>query len=113
MDKKNIILVAVLITMLGATGMLLYRAYSNRPLSLVTPTVSDDDVIIRNQIDSLDVKIKKAVKKIDTGGSLDELINSQQFQELSSDSIRPIIIGNYGRINPFLPPVGAEPLITP
>ncbi len=76
---------------------------SQRPLAIVSPTVSNEDVVIRSQIDTLDVKLKKAIKKVDESGDLDKLAESEQFQELSTASIKPIIVGNYGRNNPFLP----------
>ncbi len=103
MEKKNILLI-IFVVLVASSAVLLYRGFNSQPLTLVTPTVSSDDVIVKSQVDAVKTKINKAIGKIDTGGSLDTLTQSQQFQDLSEDAVKDISVGNFGRRNPFIPP---------
>lgn len=103
MEKKNILLI-VLAVLVASSGLLLYRGFSSQPLAIVTPTVSSNDVIVKNQVDAVKGKITKAIGKIDTGGSLDKLVKDPQFQELLLEAAKPVTVGVYGRGNPFIPP---------
>ncbi|MEK7583854.1 MAG: hypothetical protein AAB490_01300 [Patescibacteria group bacterium] len=104
MQKKNLILVASIVTLVLASALLLYRSFSQRPIAFITKQASDQDSAIRNQVEQLKIKITSAVKVVDTGGKLDELLQSEQYQALTDDSIRDIVVGQYGRQNPFVPP---------
>ena len=104
MKKKQIILIIVFVALVLSSGFLLYRSYNSKPLRLIEASVSGRDVEIRNQVEAIKIKIHKAIKNVDAGGSLDELLESSQFQEFSSEIPRPIILGSYGRANPFVPP---------
>jgi len=111
--NKNALLIIIILVLMAASALLLYRGFSGEPLTIVPTTVSEEDVVIRNQIDRLDVKISRSIRKVEEGGALDELVESEQFQELSTDSMKPIIIGPTGRSNPFLPIPRGTGLVTP
>lgn len=102
MSKRDTALFVIVIVLVIASSILLYRGINNQPLDLITPTVSDEDVIIRNEIDRLDARLKKAIRKLEEGGELEELIESEQYKELTKTKLSPIIIGPHGRDNPFL-----------
>ena len=104
MKKKNSILIASFITLVLASGLLLYRSFSQRPIAFITKQASDQDSAIRNQVEQLKVKITSAIKVVDSGGKLDELLQGEQYQTLTDESIREIVVGQYGRENPFVPP---------
>ena len=104
MPKKNIILTASLITLVLASALLLYRSFSQHPIAFITTQASDQDSAIRNQVEQLKIKITNAIKVVDSGGKLDKLLQSEQYQTFTDESIREIVIGQYGRQNPFVPP---------
>ena len=104
MRNKQTILILVLVALVSSSGFLLYRSFSSQPLASLSSTVSSRDTEIRSSAETLKVKINKAIKNLDAGGSLDQLVQSPQYQELSSDPLPTITIGQYGRGNPFVPP---------
>lgn len=104
MDKQKILIIVFAI-LVSSSALLLYRGFSSEPLAIVRPTVNPGDVIVKSQVDAVKVKINKAINKIDTGGSLDSLIQSEQFQQLMVEvTTTPMTVGSYGRANPFVPP---------
>ncbi len=113
--KKDKILIIVFLLLLASSGLVLFRGFRSETFSSVeTPTSSNDDVA-KTQAEAVKSKITNAINKIDTGGSLDTLIQSQQFKDLflvegQGETDLPVqvvtttTIGDYGRPNPFLVP---------
>lgn len=102
MSKKDIILLVVIIALVGASGVLLYRSFNEDPASVIPNPTSVNDEAISNQADRIEFRIKKAIKKLEEGGELGVLEKDPQFMSLNEDSIKPIVIGKSGRSNPFL-----------
>lgn len=103
MTKRDSTLIAVVGVLIVASGILFYRAFNTAPVSLSPPTATTEDVGIRNQGDIIEARIKKAAQKIQPGGALDTLFESAQFQQLTTEWVKPISIGVPGRANPFIP----------
>ena len=103
--NRNKILVLVFVVLLAASGLLLYKAFNQGSLlsSFQPNSVSDQDITIRNEADSIESTIQKAMLKIKNGGTLDELLQGNQYKALSDAAATPVTIGEFGRKNPFLP----------
>lgn len=103
MGGKNTILIIIIVILLGSSAMLFYRTFSSPGGGGLVPEISNDVISIRQEIDAVDMRIKQSMQRIDAGGDLDKLVSSPQFQELVSDSLRPVVVTETGRANPFIP----------
>jgi hypothetical protein len=112
--KKNTVLLLVFVALLASSGIVLFRGFGSQTLSVMVPSEnSNNDEVMNSQVNSVKEKITKAIGKIDTGGSLDALIESQQFKDLreqvhienvTTDIETLLTDGVLGRNNPFIPP---------
>ena len=98
-------MLVVTLALMGASGFLLYRSFHQEPVTFqasgaVTPT----DTSIRDKVQSISVRMHKAISQFDPGGALDQLVVNQQFQQLSTDALVNVAVGSYGRGNPFIAP---------
>ncbi len=109
MRNKNLILVIVLLILVTASGLLLYRAFNQGPVSVISNHVSNEDVSIRNEIDVLHVKLTKALQKLEANGDLQALLDNPQFTSLNTsaeESIKSVVLTPHdtqGKPNPFTP----------
>lgn len=103
MQRRNLILIIVFALLMLASAFLLYRSFSSQPLTFAPATVSSDDVRTRSEVESLKVKIHRAVGTVGIGGLLEQLTQGSQFKTLTPETPQNIDIGVYGRTNPFLP----------
>lgn len=103
MKNKNAILITIIVVLLAASGIILWRMYSGEPLQFAPLQMNKNDVIIRDKMDKVDAKMNKIMKKIRPGGDMDALAKSEQFAELSPPADKINIPDVTGRPNPFLP----------
>ncbi|OGY88555.1 MAG: hypothetical protein A3B30_01460 [Candidatus Komeilibacteria bacterium RIFCSPLOWO2_01_FULL_52_15] len=105
MQNKDIVLLAVVIILMGSSGLLLYRSFRQQPITFQeSGAVSQSDAGIRDQVQQISVRMHTAISQFDPGGALDQLVVNKQFQELTTDAIVNVTVGAYGRGNPFIPP---------
>ena len=104
MQRKKIILIVMFVLLVSASGIIVYRSYNPQPFTIIPKTVSTRDIEITDQVESLKIKITKAIREVEDGGALDQLVQGKQFEELTTQFLKPIVIGAYGRANPFVPP---------
>ncbi|MBI4090719.1 MAG: hypothetical protein HY422_01730 [Candidatus Komeilibacteria bacterium] len=103
MQRRNLILLTIFGFFVLASGFVLYRSFSSRPLTFTPTVVSTDDVQTRSEVEGLKIKIHRAVGTVDTGGELEQLTQDPQFKTLTVSPAQNLDIGAYGRTNPFLP----------
>lgn len=103
MKNKNALLITIILVLTSSSVILVYRSFNEQPPVIVVPEISQEVAHIRQQIDAVDRRIKASMQRLDSGGDLDKLINSRQFQELVSDSLQPVVVTESGRDNPFVP----------
>jgi len=105
MNKRDIILVVVMLGCFVASGFILYNNFAapagylpNRGYQLIDSNVSSGNVkILESQVDS-------SMVGLGADGWIKQLNEQEQYLKLSDEAIKPIIIGKYGaRTNPFLP----------